>query len=47
MSSLHCPDCPGYLHAEHDDAGELIGFECDNCHTLFDDAVVDEDEDDD
>lgn len=44
---LYCPDCgvKGRLTPEHDeDDGELIGFECDNCHNLFDDAAVDEDE---
>jgi len=47
MSALYCPDCGvhGRLFPERDEeTGELIGFECDNCHNLFDDAQIDEDE---
>lgn len=48
MSAIWCPDCgpnKGRLSPEYDEEdGELIGFECDGCHALFDDAPVDEDE---
>lgn len=47
---LYCPDCGvrGRLSTERDEeTGELIGYECDNCHNLFDDVKIDEDDEDD
>lgn len=44
---LYCPDCgvKGRLTPERDEeTDELVGFECDACHNLFDDAVIDEDD---
>lgn len=44
--TLYCPDCgvKGRLIPERDEeTGELIGFECDACHNLFEDAVIDDD----
>ena len=45
MAYLYCPDCgvKGHLIPERDEeTGELIGFECDACHNLFDDAPDEE-----
>lgn len=45
MAYLYCPDCgiKGRLNPERDEeTGELIGFECDACHNLFDDAPDEE-----
>lgn len=45
---LYCPDCGvhGRLSREVDEeTDELIGFECDRCHALFDDAALDDDGD--
>lgn len=47
MAILYCPDCgvKGRLWPERDEAGELIGYECDGCHMLFDDVAFEEGED--
>lgn len=44
--SLYCPDCayPHRLAAERDEAGELIGFECENCHGFFEDPAEEDDQ---
>jgi uncharacterized protein YuzE len=34
----------GRLSRETDEDGELIGFECDNCHNLFEEPCEDEDD---
>lgn len=46
MSYLYCPNCgvSGRLSREADEDGELIGFECDNCHGLFEGPCEDEDD---
>lgn len=46
---LYCPDCGvnGRLMRQVDeDTDELIGFECDRCHNLFEDPEEDEEDDD-
>lgn len=43
--SLYCPDCcyPHRLTPDRDeDTGELIGFECEHCHGLFEDPEEDD-----
>lgn len=44
VSYLYCPNCgvSGRLSRETDEDGELIGFECDNCHGLYEDPEEDE-----
>ena len=42
--TLWCPDCgiKGRLSAELDEDDDLVGYECDCCHALFDEPSEEE-----